>query len=108
MNLKEAIKASLDGKVVETFYDSEWISITSKGLMYRFLNHATLLDPNKYRIQPKPDYVKYRLCRRALGSSEVSSWWDYDTKRIGYANADQFKITYDGETNQIKSVEVVL
>lgn len=48
-----------------------------------------------YRIkpEPKPDIVRYR---------RASLWWGHETVEDG----DNLKITFDGETGDLKSAEV--
>ena len=85
----ELIKAWADGAEIEMLLSSGWEKVS---------NTPSWFNDRKYRIKPEPDYVEY-LARFG------GAWRIYYSSQT--ANFEQIKLTRDGETHKIKSVELV-
>jgi hypothetical protein len=62
---------------------------------------------DEYRIKPeqKPDYSRY-----IVGSETSNDWYEFSARQLDEnlgVIKPQIKITFDGETGKIKSVEVL-
>lgn len=96
----ELIKAWADGAEIECkFLSGVW----------RTVDYPDWANPDEeYRIkpEPKPDY-----CRYIVGDRESNNWEEYsvaqelwDSKKL---HKPQIRITFDGETGELKSAEVL-
>lgn len=85
----ELIKAWADGAEIQV-YNQDWLDCFA----------PSWCDYLEYRIkpEPKPDEVRYVACDAWLDEYDVSSS-KYD--------AHNLKLTFDGETGQLKKVEVL-
>ena len=87
----ELIKAWADGAEIEVLIDNEWR-----------LSHKPLWELNwRYRIkpEPKPDWCMY------LKRIDEHTWTEYlPTDNI---QKGKLKLTFDGETGELKSAEVI-
>ena len=89
----ELIKAWADGAEIEAkLEDGSW----GDALNPCWFNHS------EYRIkpEPKPDVVLY-------GYAEKSKCEWYATKMGRHQSGDNLKLTFDGETGELKSAEVL-
>ena len=88
----ELIKAWADGAEIEfkSKVDDEW----------KVMQTPLWLNESEYRIkpEPKPDVVKYGL----VMSNETATPFTND-----YQKHDNIKLTFDGETGELKSAEVL-
>lgn len=88
----ELIKAWADGAEIQCYNDllDEWITV----------NPVIWHEPDEYRIkpEPKPDFVEYLHPFFHFG---IKDWlWDSKEK-------PNLKLTFDGETGELKSAEVL-
>ena len=91
----ELIKAWADGAEIQYKYtddDDEWVDAPHSILCWS--------DTYEYRIKPetKPDVVKYGL----VMPNETATPFTND-----YQKHDNLKLTFDGETGELKSAEVL-
>jgi hypothetical protein len=83
----DLIKAWADGAIIEVKYkDDEW----------QFRHNPSWHFDNEYRIKPKPDVVKYATIKQDISSLSCHKF-----------NSDNLKLTFDGETLELKSAEVI-
>jgi hypothetical protein len=94
----ELIKAWADGAEIEyRENDSPWFSAP----------RPVWNDWQEYRIkpEPKPDIEAYtRIDRWHKGSTASTKWRSIS---IDYLPGDNLKLTFDGESNKLKSSEVL-
>ena len=87
------IKAWADSEVVQfkTAISNEWRDLHSKDVV-------TWDDLVEYRVKPevKPDEIRYVTLNFLL---------DYCRTYFIFDNKDEMKMTFDGETGEIKSIE---
>jgi hypothetical protein len=101
----EAIKAWADGETIEMFTaDGCWMEVT----------HPSWMRDMEYRIrkEPKPDIVIEHLVFYNKAISSDANLRDFSVQRwlddgSHYGLLGKFKITFDGETGEVKSAEVV-
>jgi len=93
----EVIKAWADGCAIEYNIGNDvWVE------MHNPIWHAN----NKYRIkpEPKPDVVKYMGVENINGAKGAFIDGNYFTVSHWF---NRLKLTFDGETNEIKAVEII-
>ena len=91
---EEVIKAFLDGKQCEgwNFQTKEWYEITRLGSF-------DYCDDARIKPEPKPDIVRYAL----ISSAYIES---INLTSCAYI-VDNLKLTFDVETGELKSAEVI-
>jgi hypothetical protein len=89
----ELIKAWADGAEIEARYlkASGWTDwqLEDGGFIWYDIGA-------EYRIKPKPDFVKYATAHFHHDDLSDEKW-----------DSDNLKLTFDGETNELKSAEVI-
>lgn len=88
----ELIKAWADGEKIQVFSSlKEWVDA----------EHPSWLEELQYRIKPesKPDLIKY--VRTNVLNNDICRW---DSCNASYAN---LRITFDGETGDLKDAQVL-
>ena len=101
----EAIKAWADGYEIEMFNsDGEWVDVP-------YPSWALSME---YRIkrEPKPDIVEeaYLFGNMAIpitANLKDASWDRWLNNGSAYKVVGEFKLTYDGETRQLKAAELI-
>ncbi len=101
----EVIKAWADGKAVQYRYSpcEEWYDLTS--------SYPNWMPEYEYRIkpEPKPDYEEtvtlFRNSAFSLLTMNVEPRWLANGSH--YKVFGSFKVTFDGETGEFKSIEVL-
>jgi hypothetical protein len=105
------IRAALDGAVIETRpigppRGKPWRALETGRHTVAIL--AQEYPSFEYRVQPKPDRVVYRAMWRWERPTSTGCYKDYNSGEMARdPNLEWLKITYDGETNKIKSVELM-
>jgi hypothetical protein len=89
----DVIKAFADGKDCEF-----WGNITKKWLPISNFRDFDTYDTTRIKPEPKPDIVRYTQV--SLSSTDILSYKQY--------SSDNLKLTFDGETENLKSAEVIL
>ena len=93
--MKKIIEAAIAGKVIQYECDGEWgdLSKPSPGLPHIGLNFSA----HTYRVKPKPkpDVVMLTLLQRNVCTA--TNWHEQPN----------IKVTFDGETGELKSAEVI-
>lgn len=85
----ELIKAWADGATIQAFVDGQWMTKSTP---------QWLID-TEYRIKPEPIKIDYTRLYKVGVDGEVfqsSCWEGWD-----------LKLTFDGETGELKSAEVL-
>ena len=93
----ELIKAWADGAEIEVLdVLDQWINVNDKWAHYQ---NAFWYENMEYRIkpEPKPDIVRYAFI--STRSCDAVTEKQY--------NLDNIKLTFDGETGELKSAEVL-
>jgi len=101
----ELIKAWADGHTIEV--------LTSNGV-WEEIPHPSWLATMPYRIrkEPKPDIVEetllfWNMAIPVTANLKDSSWSRWLRNGDAYTVAGRFKLTYDGETGQLKAAELI-
>ena len=92
----DLIKAWADGAEIQYNYNSEWVDCGSKPEWYEF---------TEYRIkpEPKPDVVKHLITSIDLKYKDAIAYIaDKD-----FIHRASLKLTFNGETGELKSAEVL-
>jgi len=104
---EEVIKAWLDGKECEYYFGNEttqgWVLLTDLRAFY--YEEFVRIKP-----EPKPDWTEERTlfwnkCISFVSYEGMGSEWLKDGKH--YTKLGNFKLTFDGETRELKSAEVI-
>jgi len=101
----EAIKAWADGHTIEVFTaDGCWMEVSN----------TTWQPDREYRIkrEPKPDivdeeYLYWNMAVPVTANLNDYSWERWLKNGDAYKVAGTFKLTYDGETGQLKAAELI-
>ena len=87
------IKAWADGATIEILIGSRWRLKTSP--------HWDADYEYRIKPEPKPDVIKYVVAYHDQHGSIISNLSSHQYKQ------DNVKFTFDGETNKLKSVEII-
>ena len=101
----EAIKAWADGHTIEMLTDyGTWEAIP----------HPSWMRDMEYRIrrEPKPDivqeeYLYWNMAVPVTANLKDSTWSRWLRNGDAYTVAGTFKLTYDGETRELKAAELI-
>ena len=93
-----------EGKEIEAFTGDQWITAVTSGILNaaNHFGHPEYYQPQDFRIKPKVDNAQYAyIVLQENGSIDISHWTKNPTC------IDNLKVVFDGETNKIKSVEII-
>jgi hypothetical protein len=96
----DVILAYLDNKQVQFYYDNKWVDLEMMSdRVNNSLNFPSFPAVINYRTKPatKPDYDRYTHVARS-GADGFSA---------RQFSLDNLKLTFDGETNQLKSASIL-
>jgi hypothetical protein len=101
----ELIKAWADGHTIEMFTaDGCWMEVP----------HPSWLSGMEYRIkkEPKPDivqeeYLYWNMAVPVTANLKDGNWSRWLRNGDAYTVAGTFKLTYDGETRELKAAELI-
>lgn len=93
-----------EGKDIEVSDGTLWFPAVTSGIL-NAANHfgnTEYYQPQDFRIKPKDDTAQYAyIVLQENGSLDISHWTKIPTC------IDNLKVVFDGETNKIKSVEII-
>ena len=87
----ETIKAYIEGIDCQC-----WLEKTQQWLLITALSEFDYWDKVRIKPEPKPDVVKYATIKQDISSLSCHKF-----------NSDNLKLTFDGETLELKSAEVI-
>jgi hypothetical protein len=97
---KDIIQAINEGKEIQVFRNGDWIKSNLEIISWENPSYFGYYKESEYRIkpEPKPDVVKY---------ANAWTYGLYGAYEDLTRNPPNLKLTFDGETGELKSAEVL-
>jgi len=101
----EVLHAYVDGKTCEY-----WSNDSNKWQVIHLLETFDWADKVRIKLEPKKDWIEERTlfwnkCVNFVAYDSMGSEWLKDGKH--YTKLGNFKLTFDGETREVKLVELI-
>lgn len=97
----DLLRAVADGKQMQRKEWNEWVDCTHETALVRI----SMGMPTRVKPEPKPDVVRFMVCDEHTGLVTFEMAQDFISRFPGFSGI--VRVVIDGETNKVKSTEVV-